>query len=1323
MEGDDHNGDRPEPSNTTPPIPPPTQQIPHTVSSIKLRILKKGEYDTWAMKMEDYLCHTDYPIWQVIQNGNGLVSVITNTHRMIKVLPPKTAKEVVARERERKARTTLLMALPEDHLAKFHLMADAKEMREAIKSRFSGNDESKKMQKYLLKQQFKGFFVSSSEGLHKGYDRFQTLLSQLEILGAGVSKEDANQKFLRSLPSSWSQVSLFMRTKSGLDTLSFDDLYNNLKLFKRDVKGRTASSKTTQNMAFVSGKSTSSTNNVSTAYSVSSPSVSKSQQKGSSSYTDEVIHSFFANQSSAPKLDYDDLEQINDYDIEEIDLKCQVAMISMRIKKFHKRTGRKLLFDTKDPISFDKTKVECFNCHKMGHFSRECRAKGNQDRRRRDVGYNENKARDNSRCLAYQEDLNDLVTVDEENIDWSGHVEEDAKNYAMMAYSNLGSDNESVFINKESDLEDTLVNDIYADETHAVPPPKIGNYMTSGPDVDIDYSKFTYGPKQPSADESDSKPSEYASCKFDSGVEPSPSVPEPVKNESQVVYEPKVWTDVPIIEEYESDSDDDSVSNVQEQKEKPSFAFTNSVKHGNTSSENIKEKGTPNHSPKIEKQDSHRHTKKGLGYAFTQKACFICGSFSHIIRDCDFHEKRMAKHAKLTINKNKEDLNALVTVDGEDIDWSGHVEEDAKNYAMMAYSNLGSDNEESDLEDTPMNDRYDDGMRAVLPPMTGNYMPSGPHVDIDYSKFTYGPKQPSAHESDSKPSKYASCKSDSSVEPSPSGPEPVENKSQVVCEPKVWTDAYIIEEYESDSHDDSVSNVQEEKEKPSFAFTKSVMHDDLHKALKDKGIVDSGCSTHMTRNKAHLADYKNLTVALLPFEVAMEGLLSSEDKIEKNEKPVSQVEQVFLEELEKLKRQEKEANDAYPLSIVGTSRAFTDCALSYPDPFKIATQDDPTMPHLEDIYASPSEEIFTNSSYDADGVVTNFNYLKTTVNVSPTATTRIHTIHPKTQILGDPNSAYQTRRKVNKNYKAHALKVWILADFPFGKKAIRTEWVYRNKKDEREKSWCVKFKELMKNRFQMSFMGELTFFLRLQVKQKEDGIFISQDKYVAEILKSLFFLSVKTASIPIKTRKPLVKDEEATDVDVYLYRKSTTGFCQFLGRRLILWQCKKQTIVATSITEADYVAAAHYRVNTPRCDEDSLELKELMVFFIPICVEKDRVGVNAGFEQIIDFLNGSSVRYALTSSPIIRTSCIKQFWSTAKVKTVNDEVRVHALIDAKRVNIKESSIRCTLKLDDEEGTSCLANDEIFTGLANMGYEKISDKLTFYKAFFSPSGSS
>ncbi|GJX73279.1 putative ribonuclease H-like domain-containing protein [Tanacetum coccineum] len=168
-----------------------------------------------------------------------------------------------------------------------------------------------------------------------------------------------------------------------------------------------------------------------------------------------------------------------------------------------------------------------------------------------------------------------------------------------------------------------------------------------------------------------------------------------------------------------------------------------------------------------------------------------------------------------------------------------------------------------------------------------------------------------------------------------------------------------------------------------------------------------------------------------------------------------------------------------------------------------------------------------------------------------------------------------------------------------------------------KKSWCDEFEALMKSIFQISSMGELTFFLGLQVKQNQAGIFVSQDKYVAEILKKFDLVNVKTTIIPMETKVTLIKDEEAIDVDVHLYRsmiesfkylkgkshlglwyprespfdleaysdsdysrsnldrKSTTGGCQFLGQRLISWQCKKQTIVATSTTEAEYVAAAN----------------------------------------------------------------------------------------------------------------------------------------------------
>ncbi|GJU14539.1 putative ribonuclease H-like domain-containing protein [Tanacetum coccineum] len=149
-----------------------------------------------------------------------------------------------------------------------------------------------------------------------------------------------------------------------------------------------------------------------------------------------------------------------------------------------------------------------------------------------------------------------------------------------------------------------------------------------------------------------------------------------------------------------------------------------------------------------------------------------------------------------------------------------------------------------------------------------------------------------------------------------------------------------------------------------------------------------------------------------------------------------------------------------------------------------------------------------------------------------------------------------------------------------------------------KKSLCTEFEKLMHKKFQMSSMGELTFFLGLQVTQKDDGIFISQDKYVDKILKKFSFSTVKTASTPMEISKPLMKDENAKDVDVHLYRsmigslmyltssryniagasldrKSTTGGCQFLGSRLISWQCKKQTVVANSTTEANFSPLNH----------------------------------------------------------------------------------------------------------------------------------------------------
>ncbi|GJQ90347.1 ribonuclease H-like domain-containing protein, partial [Tanacetum coccineum] len=233
-----------------------------------------------------------------------------------------------------------------------------------------------------------------------------------------------------------------MRTKSGVDNLSIDDLYNNLRVFESDIKGSTGSSSSAQNVAFVSSKSTSSTNDVSTAYGVSTSSGYNSQRENSLSYTDELMYSFFANQSTGPHLDHEDLEQLDEFNLEEMDLKWQVAIISMRLKKFYKKTWRKLEFHAKELVGFDKTKVECFKCHNTWHFAKECRSKGNQESKRKDAGNTGYRAKDNGRRPRKQEEPKALVTLDGEGVDWTGHVEDEQENFALMAYNNSGSDTE-----------------------------------------------------------------------------------------------------------------------------------------------------------------------------------------------------------------------------------------------------------------------------------------------------------------------------------------------------------------------------------------------------------------------------------------------------------------------------------------------------------------------------------------------------------------------------------------------------------------------------------------------------------------------------------------------------------------------------------------------------------------------------------------------------------------------------------------------------------------------------------------------------------------
>ncbi|GJS48010.1 hypothetical protein Tco_0598131 [Tanacetum coccineum] len=163
------------------------------VAAAKLPVLNSGEFELWKMRIEQYFLITDYALWEVIVNGDSPLPKRT-VDGVEQTYPPTTTKEKLARKNKLKARGTLLMALPNEHQLKFNTYKCAKTLMEAIEKRFGGNQESKKTQKTLLKQQYENFNRSSSEGLDQTYDRLQKLISQLEILGETISQEDMNLK-------------------------------------------------------------------------------------------------------------------------------------------------------------------------------------------------------------------------------------------------------------------------------------------------------------------------------------------------------------------------------------------------------------------------------------------------------------------------------------------------------------------------------------------------------------------------------------------------------------------------------------------------------------------------------------------------------------------------------------------------------------------------------------------------------------------------------------------------------------------------------------------------------------------------------------------------------------------------------------------------------------------------------------------------------------------------------------------------------------------------------------------------------------------------
>nr|GEX33688.1 hypothetical protein [Tanacetum cinerariifolium] len=573
----------------------------------------------------------------VILNGDSPVPT-----RIIKgvaqPVAPTTIEQKLARKNELKAHGTLLMALPDKHQLRFNSHKDAKSLMEAIEKRFGGNTKTKKVQKTLLKQQFEKFFGSSFESLDQIHDRLQKLVSQLEMHG------------------------------TDLEDKSLDDLFNSLKIYESEVKHSSSLRTASPNLAFVSTTPVDSTNDlVSDAVYVSAvgTKLSASTLLNVDSLSNAVIYSFFASQSSSPQLDNEDLKQIDADDLEEMDLKWQMAMLTTRARKFLQKTGRNLGANGPTSMGFDMAKVECYNCHRKGHFARECRSP--KDSRRTAVAepQRRNVPVETSTSNALVSQCDGTGTYD-----WCFQAEEEPTNFALMDFSSYSSNSSSncetglesvearllVYKQNESVLEENIkllsIEVQLRDTALTTLRQQLDTTAKERDDLNLKLEKFQTSSKRLtdllasqtlekaglgynsqvftkdlfdcdnySSSESDSEswpPSNLYDRFVPSGgyhVVPPPL--SPTKPEQDISSRPSV----PIIEDWVSNSEEDDMPQAP----------------------------IPVVPPILVRSKPH---SKGLRR--TKKTCFVCKSETHLIKDCDFHARKLAQKSYASRNIHKQ---------------------------------------------------------------------------------------------------------------------------------------------------------------------------------------------------------------------------------------------------------------------------------------------------------------------------------------------------------------------------------------------------------------------------------------------------------------------------------------------------------------------------------------------------------------------------------------------------------------------------------------------------------------------------------------------
>ncbi|GJY93001.1 hypothetical protein Tco_0508783 [Tanacetum coccineum] len=1296
------------------------------------------------MRMRQYICHKDHNLWDVIVNGDLEEEPAPTRDQSGPSAPPapKTAKQLAARRNQERVKSILLLAIPDEYLLKFHNVADAKSLWEAIKSRFGGNIESMKMQKNVLKHLFENFSTASNESLDKASDRFQKLISQLEVHGAPISKEDINQKFLRSLPSLWNQIALIMRNKPDIDEIDIDDLYNNFRVYENELKRSSGSNFTFQNLAFLSSENTGGTNEVSTTsrdFRVSTtgginqvPSTPwhfarecrSGRNQGRRSYGDNGKSNAPTNESSSQALVAQDglggYDWSNDFELEPVNY-ALMAISSSNSLSSSDNTVQKC---SKQCLDSFKTLQKNYDTDREKHNKAILEIRGYEialeSLESRILGHEKNE-------LAWEKVVKERDELKDKIAKW----EVSSKNLDEILNSQMSARDQTGKINDANTKKPKSVSE------SVVSNPKINRDSViiedwNSDDEEEGYEMQTVRPETQTVKTRDDKSGQTSKkqgigfkkvkacfvCKTtdhlikDNNFHYKKSQEPKLKNmvntgqrEGKPVWDNTKRVNYQNFSKYPHLSKTFVPSGVLTRTgfvstARPSISTARlsictarpSISTARPSISIVRPVCTARPSISIARpiyasrpiylrMDNVRPRGSCLPIkrSYYTKPAFRPKDLKQDVKT--FGVKNMTTAGKrVVVNTGKGKLDT-------DLKKSRWVWRPKGNYLDRVSKDSGSfmlkkieyGNPEILLQD-----------HAVVDSGCSSYMTGNKAYLSDYEDFNGG---------------FVSFGSD------PKGGK-ITGKGKIKTANLDFDDVYFLDELKTidEGYLAWILNTSKALEYTTKdqKGRKRILHFNF---LEDSTKMMAGTGLNWMFDLDFLTNSMNYIPVSIENHVNVDAekpsenaspnkdIQDSEDVIDKEgQHQMPEDEQVLQDELEMMVTQElvakamddvsrqafeeekrkiasqkkaAQATSTNTLSTdrpsVSTDRPFVSTdrsntpyvsAASTPTganagessfvylggkiPIDASTLPnanlpiDPNMLDLEDASDTlPNDGIF-NGAYDDDedvGAVADFNNMDNTIVVSPIPTLRIHKDHPKGQILGDPTSAVQTRGKIQKASSAQ--------------QALQYSGIASVQPDRKVWGTCLIF--------HMGKKEEVPLTKHCLSEEEKDLSDISQDKYVADILKKFDFLSIRTATTPIESNKPLVKDKDGVDVDVHVHvyrsmigslmylsasrpdimfavcactrfqvtlkashlnavkrifrylkhqtklglwyprdspfelkaysdsdyggasldKKSTTSRCQFLGRRLISWQCKKQTIMVNSTIEAEYVAAAN----------------------------------------------------------------------------------------------------------------------------------------------------